>query len=82
MPRKKTPRTVVMNTREAAIYVGLSESTLEKMRVQGDKGPPFAALEGSVRYRIADLEEWIADRILRSTRGHKRKPRGGTPRNS
>lgn len=79
MPRKKTPATAVKNTREAAIYVGLSKSTLEKMRRRTDAGPPFAYLEGSVRYRIDDLDKWLADRVRGSIR---RRVRARTPGNS
>lgn len=76
MPRKQTPRTIVMNTADAAVYVGLSESTLEKKR-HTDGGPKFADLDGAVRYRISDLDEWVAGKVVRSSRDRKPKPPPG-----
>ena len=51
---------------EAAALLRLSERTLERWRVTGD-GPPFAKLGRRVGYRPADLETWIASRIVAST---------------
>ncbi len=56
----------VMNTPEAAKYVCLSKPTLERLRLTGD-GPPYAKLGKAVRYRRADLEAWLASRMIRST---------------
>ena len=55
-----------MNTVEAARYVRLGKPTLERFRVSGE-GPRFAKLGGSVRYRRADLDDWLASRVVRST---------------
>jgi excisionase family DNA binding protein len=47
-------------TREAARKLGIGVSTLEKMRQQR-RGSPFVRLGRSlVRYRLVDLEAWIA----------------------
>lgn len=73
MPRKQTPRTIMMTTAQAAAYVGLSESTMEKKR-HTPGGPPFAILDGAVRYRIADLDKWVADRVVSSSRDPRPKP--------
>lgn len=55
------------NTRQAADYLGLKESTLEKWRVTG-AGPAFVALSGrAVRYRESDLCTFIESRLRRST---------------
>lgn len=56
----------VLNTPEAARYVRLSKPTLERFRISGD-GPAFLKLGGAVRYRKADLDEWLESRITRST---------------
>jgi excisionase family DNA binding protein len=56
----------VMNTIEAAAYVRLGKPTLERFRVTGE-GPRFAKLGGAVRYRRADLDDWLASRLIRST---------------
>ena len=43
-----------------------SVQTLERFRLTG-KGPMFAKLGGSVRYRRCDLDAWIESRLVRST---------------
>ena len=54
-----TPEKRIFRTHEAAEYVGLASSTLEKMRVNGD-GPPFIRLGGrAVGYDIKDLDAWL-----------------------
>lgn len=55
-----------LNTSGAAEYLGLAESTLEKMRVTGD-GPAFVKLGRAVRYRISDLDAYLAERVVSST---------------
>jgi len=60
----------ILNTPGAAEYLRLSIPTLERMRLTGN-GPSFAKLtpgpRGSVRYRRADLDAWLASRLVRST---------------
>lgn len=55
-----------INTREAARHVGVGASTLERWRLSGD-GPPYLKLKKAVRYRRADLDAWMASRLVRST---------------
>jgi predicted DNA-binding transcriptional regulator AlpA len=58
--------TLTVDTEGASRHLGLAVSTLEKMRVYGD-GPPFVKLGRSVRYRISDLEAYLAGRVVEST---------------
>jgi predicted DNA-binding transcriptional regulator AlpA len=52
---------------EAAAYLGLSLSTLAKMRLRGD-GPAYAkAGTKIVLYDIGELNTWLAARTRRST---------------
>jgi len=52
----------LLDVREAAAYVGLSKSTLDKMRCFGT-GPRYIKLtSAAVRYDPSDLKEWIAAR--------------------
>ena len=51
---------------EVAEYLRLSERTLERLRVGGN-GPAFVKLGHRVLYRRADLEKWIASRVVHST---------------
>ncbi|MBN9142266.1 MULTISPECIES: helix-turn-helix transcriptional regulator [unclassified Novosphingobium] len=60
----------ILDTAGAAEYLGLSCPTLERFRLTGN-GPQFAKLSpgprGPVRYRRADLDAWVASRLIRST---------------
>jgi len=47
-----------LNTRQSADYVGLSPSTLNRMRVTGE-GPRYAKAGRRVLYERVDLEAWI-----------------------
>jgi predicted DNA-binding transcriptional regulator AlpA len=64
--RQPMLNTDVMNTIEAARYVRLGKPTLDRFRLTGE-GPRFAKLGGAVRYRRADLDDWIASRLVAST---------------
>jgi excisionase family DNA binding protein len=46
---------------EAAEQLGLSRSTLAKLRLHGG-GPIFLKLGKAVRYHPEDLARWLADR--------------------
>ncbi|HEX7753671.1 MAG TPA: helix-turn-helix domain-containing protein [Novosphingobium sp.] len=50
----------LMTTKEAAEYVRLSPSLLNKLRLTGG-GPVFVRLAGrAIRYRQFDLQAWVA----------------------
>lgn len=48
-----------IRVREAADYVGLSKSTLDKLRCYGT-GPRYFKLGRAVVYDTADLDAWVA----------------------
>ena len=53
-----------LSTAEAAHYVDCSCSSLEHWRM-AKKGPPFVQIgPRKIRYRTADLEEWIESRVI------------------
>ena len=59
--------THAMRTPEAAKHVGLSTSTLEKLRLRGD-GPVYRkAGRKIVVYRLEDLDAWLNSQCRRST---------------
>ncbi len=60
---------VVMTTRQAASYVGLSVSTLNKWRCYGF-GPKYLKLGRAVRYRQEELDRYLAGRLYQSTLGN------------
>jgi hypothetical protein len=59
-----------LNTVEAAVYLQLGRSTLEKKRISGD-GPRFLKLgcgkQARVSYEVGDLDEWLESTKRRST---------------
>ena len=56
-----------LRTGDAARYVGLTVSTLAKMRLRGD-GPPYSKSGPRiVVYAKADLDAWLAASSRRST---------------
>jgi predicted DNA-binding transcriptional regulator AlpA len=64
MKSDKAPN--VLTSRDAARMVGLSESTLAKLRLNGN-GPSYCKLGRRVVYRPTDLEEWLQSRTTRDT---------------
>ena len=57
---------VLLTVDQAAVYLGLARSTLNKWRCQGE-GPSFVKLGRAVRYRTTDLEGFLERRISNST---------------
>jgi len=59
-------RRIALTTPEAADYLGLAVSTLNKWRCHGG-GPEFLKLGRAVRYRKDDLDRFVEARSFRST---------------
>jgi hypothetical protein len=55
-----------LSTVEAAAYLGLGKSTLDKFRLTGG-GPRFASLGRRVIYDVPDLDSWVEGRKRTST---------------
>jgi hypothetical protein len=55
-----------LTPREAAEYLRSSPSTLAKRRWSGN-GPIFVRLGTAIRYRVRDLDSWMAISAARST---------------
>jgi len=68
----KAPTTLLvaalLTTEEAASYLNLAAQTLRRWRVTGES-LPFVRLgdgpKSAIRYRRADLDEWIEARLVR-----------------
>ena len=56
----------MLNTPDAAAYLGVQEPTLETWRCLG-RGPAFVKIGRLVRYRVADLDQYIESRRVNST---------------
>ena len=57
---------IVLSAEEAARVVGLSKSTLAKLRLNGN-GPSYCKLGRRVVYRQRDLDAWLQSRMTRDT---------------
>lgn len=57
----------LLNTAQAAEYIGLSKAFLERDRWAGARIPYLKVGSRAVRYRVSDLESYLASRIRRST---------------
>src|SRR3546814_3336257 len=56
----------LLNVRDAASFLGLSKSFLDKARIRGD-GPHYLKLGSRVLYRTEALQSWLAARERLST---------------
>lgn len=65
----------ILRTPEAAHYLGLSPSTLEKMRLDG-AGPVYVRLGGrAVGYDVRALDAWLDAQAAQSATAPGREPR-------
>jgi predicted DNA-binding transcriptional regulator AlpA len=56
-----------LRTGDAARYLGIGQSTLERKRIDGS-GPTFRVLGAKiVTYAVADLDAWASQQVLTST---------------
>ena len=58
-----------MRAPEAAAYLGLSPSTLAKMRLRGDGPSYYKAGPRVVIYDLLEINEWLESRRRSSTSG-------------
>jgi predicted DNA-binding transcriptional regulator AlpA len=65
--------TALLNTAQAALYLGLSKAFLERDRWAGAKVPFIKIGSRAVRYRLQDLERYIESCIRKSTSDTGRK---------
>ena len=57
---------ILLTVDQAATYLGLARSTLNKWRCQGE-GPSFIKMGRAVRYRTTDLEGFLEESASNST---------------
>ena len=62
---------MLLNEQQAAIFLGMSISWVQRTRWEGG-GPPYVKINHAVRYRQSDLEEWIEGRLQNSTSENNR----------
>lgn len=54
-----SPTTQLIAPEEVAAYLGISPDTINTFRKQG-RGPRYTRVGKLVRYRLEDVEEWLA----------------------
>lgn len=59
---------IAIDEQAASALIGVSVSSLQKMRMRGD-GPPYAKVGQRVRYLPTNLREWIGQHVVTSTSG-------------
>ena len=57
----------LLNTTEAANYLGVSKAFLERDRWAGARIPFIKVGSRAVRYRLSDLDEYLDAQVRRST---------------
>ena len=55
---------LVLSTPAAARLLGVSVQMLHRDRARGDLGVPYAKIGDRVVYRVADLDAWLAGRLV------------------
>ena len=56
----------ILSPSDAAGVLGLSQSTLAKLRLSGN-GPPYCKMGRRVGYPLDNLVTWLAEKLRRST---------------
>lgn len=51
---------LLIDTNQAAVLLGVARRTVYELRTRPDFPKPIALARRAVRYRVADLERWIA----------------------
>lgn len=60
------PSAAMLNEQQVAQHIGLTVHALQRWRVKGG-GPLFSKLGSAVRYRLSDVDAWIAANRVSST---------------
>jgi len=67
MRRELEPVQNLLSRDEAAAFLGLKTQTLASWASSGRYPLPFVKVGRAVRYRLSDLEKFLADRTVTST---------------
>ena len=66
MENANAARPARLKVPEAANYLGVGISTLDKMRMEG-RGPRYLKIGGRVFYRLTDLDAYIEAAVIETT---------------
>ena len=64
--RKDYVETRLLTEKEAADHLQLSVKTMQRWRYLCS-GPRYLKLNGSIRYRLSDLDEWVGANVCDTT---------------
>lgn len=64
----------LLDTEEAARFLGIARNTLEVWRSAGRYALPFVRVGRRIKYRRADLDTWLASRTACQTSGPSEQP--------
>lgn len=59
MDNQQIPRRPLLDTAEAARYLGINPRTLEWWRTTGRERIPFVRAGRVIRYDVSDLDAWV-----------------------
>ena len=62
---------VLLNPREASIYLGVKRDTLAVWRVNRRYDLPYIKVGRLIKYRLSDLDNWLRDRTREANNGSK-----------
>ena len=62
-----------LNVRQAADFIGISKSSLDKQRLSG-KGPRYLRVGSRILYRRDDIDAWLSRFEQSSTAENQRAP--------
>jgi len=60
-------KTTILNTQQAASYIGMSKAFLERDRWAGARIPFIKVGSRAVRYRLGDLDTFLDSQVRQST---------------
>lgn len=66
---ESTAKPIAMTERDVATALGVSPAALRKWRGEG-RGPKWVKLGRLVRYRLTDLETWLAMNLVNQQDEH------------
>ncbi|MCD0280470.1 helix-turn-helix domain-containing protein [Xanthomonas melonis] len=64
--RVHPPERERMSVPDAARYMGMSKSTMDKMRHEG-RGPRYLKIGGRIFYRVSDLDAYLEAAVVETT---------------
>ncbi|NUQ60903.1 MAG: helix-turn-helix domain-containing protein [Pirellulales bacterium] len=67
MATATAPRSDYLTRNEAAAYIAMRPQTLAAWATLGRHDLPYVKVGRSVRYRLADLDAWLASRTVTHT---------------